>query len=206
MNTTNVRVGVLAAFLAISVGPSDASAAAAAKVVVAVHLRAPEFEVMEAKYRVFYVTGEKKTIPLQGYDFKAALLDELLSVLAEDKRMEWRPAAASEAVDVVALYDGKALPPGWADVDRILLVDVFEYGVQVKPGQDQFFIICRMKLIARASGKQLWQEKRLFERIDLTGKLEELQVDNQKGLKEGMNRVLEKVCSKVAGELLRARF
>jgi len=41
----------------------------------------------------------------------------------------------------------------------------------------------------------------MFERIDLNGKITELQADNQKGLKEGINKVLEKLCAKIANEI-----
>ena len=61
-----------------------------------------------------------------------------------------------------------------------------------------------MWLVDRATGKKLW-EKKLYERIDLTGQVAELQADNQKGLKEGINKVLEKLCGKLAAELRAAK-
>src|SRR5688500_406408 len=62
--------------------------------VVAVQLQSPDFSVIEMKYRVFFNKTEVKKIPLMGYDFKAALADELMNALAEDARMKWRLPSA----------------------------------------------------------------------------------------------------------------
>lgn len=173
--------------------------------VVAVYLQAPDFTVRELKYRVFYNKGEVKRLPLEGYDFKAAFTDELLSALGEDTRLQWRKQADGEVIDVVGLWDRKVSPPSIA-ADRLLLVNIQEYGAFLASlAADKFYIAARFKLIERASGKKLW-EKKVYERMDLDGKIDEMQADNQKGLKEGINKVLEKVCAKIIAELRKAKI
>lgn len=185
-----------------------ASAAAAAQqpvTLVAVGLRSPDLTVKEMKYRVFYNKTEVKKIPLLDYDFKAALGDELLNALAEDTRMQWRPHSGAEAIDVFAVQKKKAqLPP--LEADRVLLVGVEDFGAFLADlGADKFFLDVKFKLIDRATGKKLW-EKKLFVTEDLDGKLRELQADNQKGLKLGVNKVLERVTRKMVADLRLARI
>ncbi len=173
--------------------------------VVAIYLQSPDFTVRELKYRVFYNKGEVKRIPLTGYDFKAAFTDELMNALAEEKRVTWRQQSADEVIDVVGLLDGKVSPPK-LEADRLLLVNIAEYGAFLADlAADKFYISARFKLVERATGKKLW-EKKLFERIDLEGKIADMQADNQKGLKEGINKVLEKVCVKIVAEMQKAKI
>lgn len=173
--------------------------------VVAVHLQSPDFTVRELKYRVFYNKGEVKRIPLTGYDFKAAFTDELMNALAAEKRLAWRQPAANETIDVVGLLAGKVSPPQ-LEADRLLLVNITEYGAWLADlAADKFYLMAQFKLVERANGKKLW-EKKLFERIDLTGKVADMQADNQKGLKEGINKVLEQVCAKLVAEMQKAKI
>ena len=171
--------------------------------VVAVQLQSPDFSVIEMKYRVFFNKTEVKKIPLMDYDFKAALTDELMNALVEDTRMKWAPAA--EVIDVFAVQKKKsALPP--LSADRVLLVGVEDFGAFLADlAADKFYIRAKFKLIDRATGKKLW-EKTLFEREDFDGKLKDMQADNQKGLKVGINKVLEKITRKVVADLRLARL
>lgn len=173
--------------------------------VVAVGLKSPDFTVMEMKYRVFYNKNEIKRIPLLDYDFKAALGDELLNALVEDTRMKWRPQSESEVIDVFAVQKKKAqLPP--LEADRVLLVAVEDFGaVLADLAPDKFYLTVKFKLIDRASGNKLW-EKKLHVTEDLDGKLKALQADNQKGLKIGVNKVLERITRKIVAELRLARI
>lgn len=212
---------ILALMMTINIMPAptkagaNAASAAASRVlampqsmprtVVAVNLESAEFTVRELKYRVFFNKAEMKRIPLNDYDFKAAFTDELLNALAADGRMKWRATSAGETVDV-PLVIKKKVPPPALDAERILLVNIREYGAFLADlAKDKFYIHAQMKLIDRASGKKLWDYK-VYERIDLDGKVSEMQADNQKGLKEGINKVLEKVCRKVAEDLLREKI
>lgn len=175
------------------------------RTVVAVNLEAAEFTVRELKYRVFFNKAEMKRIPLTDYDFRAAFTDELLNALAADGRMSWRASSAGENINV-PLVMKKKVPPPPLDAERILLVNIREYGAFLADlAKDKFYIVAQMKLIDRATGKKLW-DYNVNERIDLDGKVSEMQADNQRGLKEGINKVLEKVCRKVAEDLARERI
>ena len=173
--------------------------------VVAVGVRSPDLTVKEMKYRVFYNKTEVKKIPLLDYDFKAALGDELLNALAEDKRMEWRALPVTETMDVFAVQKQKApLPP--LEADRVLLVGVEDFGAFLADlAADKFYLEAKFKLIDRATGKKLW-EKKLLVTEDLDGKLKDLQADNQKALKIGVNKVLERVMRKMVADLRLARI
>lgn len=172
----------------------------APKTVVAVNAANPSFTVRELKYRVFYNKGEVKHIPLNDYDFKAAFTDELMNALADDKRMEWRVQTNDEQIDVPMLIKGKGQPPA-VNADRILAVNIVEYGAFLASlAPDKFYVLVEFRLIDRATNKKLWK-KRFYERTDFNGKLTEMQADNQKGLKEGINKILEKLCPKIVAEL-----
>lgn len=177
----------------------------APQTLVAVQLQSPDFTVFEMKYRVFFNKSEIKKIPLIDYDFKAALTDELLNALAEDTRMKWRLPLDKETVDVFAVLKKKAsLPP--LDSDRVLLVGVEDFGALLADlAADKFYIRAQFKLIDRATGKKLW-EKKVYERTDFDGKLKDMQADNQKGLKVGINKVLERVTRKVVADMRLAKI
>ena len=177
----------------------------APQTVVAVQLQSPDFTVFEMKYRVFFNKSEIKKIPLIDYDFKGAFTDELMNALAEDARMKWRLPADGENMDVFLVLKKKAqLPPLGAD--RVLLVGVQDFGALLADlASDKFYILAQFKLIDRATGKKLW-EKKVYERTDFDGKLKDMQADNQKGLKVGINKVLEKVTRKVVADMRLARI
>ncbi len=189
----------------VCVAASSIAAAQQPSTVVAVQLQSPDFTVYEMKYRVFFNKGEIKKIPLVDYDFKAAFTDELMNALAEDTRMKWRLPSDKERIDVFAVQKKKApLPP--VEADRVLLVGVQDFGALLADlASDKFYILAQFKLIDRATGKKLW-EKKINERTDFDGKLKDMQADNQKGLKVGINKVLEKVTRKVVAEIRLAKI
>lgn len=197
-----IRYLMLVALCFMAVGTAAAQQPTA---VVVVGLKSPELTVKELKYRVFYNKAEVKKISLLDYDFKAALGDELLTALAEDTRMKWLPQSGTEAIDVFAVQKNKArLPP--LEADRVLLVGVEDFGAFLADlAADKFYLQAKFKLIDRATGKKLW-EKKLFVTEDLDGKLKDLQADNQKGLKLGVNKVLERVTRKIVADLRVARI
>jgi hypothetical protein len=173
--------------------------------VVAVGVRSPDLTVMEMRYRVFYNRAEVKKIPFLDYDFKAALGDELLNALAEDTRMKWLPQSGDEAIDVFAVMKNKARLPQ-LEADRVLLVGVEDFGAFLADlSADKFYLQAKFKLIDRATGKKLW-EKKLYVTEGLDGKLKDLQADNQKELKVGINKVLERVTRKMVADLRLARI
>lgn len=184
--------------------PNTSTVTSIPRTVVAVHLVNPDFTVMQLKYRVFFNKAEVKRIPLNDYDFKVAFSDELLNALTEDKRMEWRMQTSEEQIDVPMLLKGKGSPPT-VDAERILAVGINEYGAFLASlAADKFYVSAEFRLLDRGTGKKLWK-KTVFERIDFDGKISEMQADNQKGLKEGINKILEKLCPKIAAEIRRAR-
>jgi hypothetical protein len=183
----------------------DLAAAQSPVTVVAVAVKSPDLTVKEMKYRVFFNRTEVKKIPLLDYDFKSALGDELLSALAEDTRMEWRPLAETEAIDVFAVQQKKAQLPA-LEADRVLLVGVEDFGALLFDlAADKFYLEAKFKLIERATGKKLW-EKKLLVTEGLDGKLKDLQADNQKALKIGVNKVLERITRKMVADLRLARI
>ena len=96
------------------------------------------------------------------------------------------------------------MPP--TDADRVLLVGVQDFGALLADlASDKFYIMAQFKLIDRATGKKLW-EKKIYERTDFDGKLQDMQAENQKGLKVGINKVLEKITRKVVADLRLARI
>ena len=197
-----IRSLMLAALCLMAFGTAAAQQPTA---MVAVGLKSPDLTVKEMKYRVFYNKAEVKKITLLDYDFRAALGDELLNALAEDTRMKWLPQAGAETIDVLAVQKNKArLPP--LEADRVLLVGVEDFGAFLADlAADKFFLQVKFKLIDRATGKKLW-EKKLLVTEDLDGKLKDLQADNQKGLKLGVNKVLERVTRKIVADLRAARI
>ena len=197
-----IRCLMLIAFCLTAFG---AAAAQQPTTLVVVGLKSPDLTVMEMRYRVFYNRTEVKKIPLLDYDFKAALADELLNALAEDTRMKWRAQSGNEAIDVFAVQKKKAqLPP--LEADRVLLVGVEDFGAYLADlAADKFYLNVKFKLIDRATGKKLW-EKKLLVTEDLDGKLKDLQADNQKALKVGINKVLERVTRKMVADLRLARI
>ena len=193
--------------LAVPGDPQDAPVAPAKpKVLVVVQLRDPDFTVLEMKYRVFYNKGETKKIPLTDYDFQVAFTDEMLNALAEDHRAEWVEATGQEGIDVVKVWSKKATVPAGVAADRLLLVDIIQYGAFVADlAADKFMLQIRMRLTDKTGRQKIW-EKKWFETNDLPGKVADLQADNQKGLKEGINKLVEEICQKIRLEIKKARF
>jgi len=96
------------------------------------------------------------------------------------------------------------LPP--LEADRVLLVGVQDFGALLADlAADKFYILVQFKLLDRATGKKLW-EKKVYERTDFDGKLKDMQAENQKGLKVGINKVLEKVTRKVVADMRLAKI
>ena len=70
---------------------------------------------------------------------------------------------------------------------------------------DKFTRQVRMRMTDKTGRQKLW-EKGWFEKNDLPGKVADLQADNQKGLKEGINKLVEEICQKIRLEIKKARF
>ena len=170
------------------------------QVAVVINLRSSELTVIDAKYRVFYNKFEKKTLPIQGYDLRSAIQDEVMTRLAEDKRFQWRMASDDDQLDPVKLADEKhrtAEMVSTPKADRVLLVDVWGFGAWVTAlAADRMDAGFDFVMLDRATGRKLWKH-RIVERIKFSGDLQKLQADNQKELKEGVNKLIENVCQKM---------
>ena len=111
-----------------------------------------------------------------------------------------------EGIDVVQVWNKKAAVPAGVAADRLLLVDIIQYGAFVADlAADKFMLQIRMRLTDKTGRQKIW-EKKWFETNDLPGKVADLQADNQKGLKEGINKLVEEICQKIRLEIKKARF
>jgi hypothetical protein len=165
--------------------------------VLATAARNSELAVGDMKYRVMFVKTERKFIPVPGFDFGGAVAEELVEFLANKKGITCRRANADDKVDVVALMKAKApsLPPSFKD-ERLLLLDVFEYGAFISAGHRWLYAQAGIHLLDR-NGQRLWKHG-VFERVKMGDKnLDDLQADNQKGLRVMLNELQEKVTAKL---------
>ena len=178
------------------------------QVAVVINLRSSELTVIDAKYRVFYNKFEKKTLPIQNYDLRSAIQDEVMTRLAEDKRFQWRMAGDDDKLDPVKLADEKhrtAEMVSDAKADRVLLVDVWGFGAWVTAlAADRMDAGFDFVMLDRASGRKLWRH-RIIERVKFSGDLQKLQADNQKELKEGVNKLIENVCQKMKTKIAQSK-
>jgi hypothetical protein len=165
--------------------------------VLATAARNSELAVGDMKYRVMFVKTERKFIPVPGFDFAGAVAEELVEFLASKKGITCRRANADDKVEVEALMKAKApsLPPSFKD-ERLLLLDVFEYGAFISAGHRWLYAQAGIHLLDR-NGQRLWKHG-VFERVKMGDKnLEDLQADNQKGLRVMLNELQEKVTAKL---------
>ncbi len=176
--------------------PSTAPARPAGpQVVVLVNLRSKDVTITDIKFRAFYNKVENKVIPLTDYDLQAAIQDEVMLRLADDKRVQWRLATAEDKLDGIALADDKQRTPAMlasAKGDRVLVVDV--YGVQgyIHSMVKNMVMGVNVILLDR-DGRKLWK-KGVSAKMKVPGSIEESQADNQKGLKQAINTLIEKFC------------
>ncbi len=175
--------------------PQATSAPSGKQTIIAVHLRDPDFRILNIKFRMFYNKMENEAIPLQDYDFKAALADELVNTLAADTRAQWRLPAGDEMLYLSSYFDEKTAQgslPSSVQADRLLLVDVGQYALWTHSSAHRLLIISEVKMIDRASNRILWK-KRVVRKLQgyKRRKEEDLLADNQKVLKELLNKLIE---------------
>jgi hypothetical protein len=181
----------------------------APRVVVVFNLRSNDLQLIDHKYRVFYNKFEKKNLPIEGYDLRGAIQDEVMNTLATDKRFEWRVATEADKLDPVKLADEKLRTAEMlsnAQADRVLVVDVDAPGGMITGlGKDQLWIGMAVTMLDRASGRKLWK-KGVGDRIPFSGDLQKLQAENQKELKEGINTLIEKTCVKLKAKVAESKI
>jgi hypothetical protein len=195
----------VAGILLLSAAPS---AAQTPSVVLAVHMPSTDLQVVDMKFRVMFNKREHKTIPLNDFDFSANLQGELADTLASDPRARWRAATASEIESLTPLFSpaslkAKSLPPVPA-ADRVLLVGA-AYGAFIHAMRKFIEVDVAVRFVDGKTGKVLWK-KRVRERSKLPDTLEDMQADNQKVLKETLNRLMDVLVPKVKTQLLAAKL
>lgn len=191
-----VLCSILVAVAAIDASAQPtASTATGKQTIVAVNLRDPDFRIWNIKFRMFYNKQETEAIPLKDYDFKAALADELVNTLAADTRAQWRLPAGDEMLYLQSYFDEKTSQgslPASVKADRLLLVDVSQYALWTHSSAHRLLVLSEVRLIDRATNSILWKKKvtRKLEGYKRR-KEEELLADNQKVLKELLNKLIE---------------
>ena len=167
------------------------------QVAVVFSLQSTDLNVIDHKYRVFFNKFEKKSLPITGYDLNAAVQDEVMNTLAQDKRYQWRLATEEDKLDGTKLADEKTRTPEMvanAKSDRVLVVVVLGFGAWISGLAKDFMDVgVQVTMLDRATGRKLWKEK-IHEKIPFSGDLEKLQADNQKEMREGINTLIEKAC------------
>jgi hypothetical protein len=107
--------------------------------------------------------------------------------------------------EVVAVTKAEA-PVAAVEADRVLLVHIRTFGALVGTQvPDDLLIDGAVALIDRTTGRELFN-KGFVEKTSVGGKLDALQADNQKGLKEKLNKLVEQFCVKAVAELKKARM
>jgi hypothetical protein len=194
-------------------GGADASKATVLpRVVVMVHMARTELAVQDIKYRGFYNKAEQKFIPLADYNFAANLADELVGALADDRRATWAVPGPDEQKALAACI-GANWPDWWRhktatlpplEADRLLAIGA-RYEAFVQALVKRLDVIVTFQMVDRTTGRVLWK-KTMLEGMKLPGTIEELQVDNQKGLKEALNKLAEQMAPKMRQHIAKQRI
>lgn len=159
----------------------------------------------------------KRGIPMIDYDFTQAFTQELMSRLAADKRAQYRLAAPDDAVPTLPPAVGKSLLPGKVykqsvpaglDAVRILRVDIESVGSQSALGANFYSITGTMVMLNRA-GKVVWSQRDHVGNaitVRVSGSIEEHQADGQRAMKENIDKIIERYCSRKADKLIAKHF
>ncbi|HEX9119974.1 MAG TPA: hypothetical protein VF840_05500 [Terriglobales bacterium] len=195
--------------VAIPLAAQAPPASSTPQVVVVFNLRSNDLSLIDHKYRVFYNKFERKNLPIEGYDLRGAVQDEVMNTLATDKRYQWRVATDGDKLDPVQLANEKLRTAEMlsnAQADRVLVVDVAEFGAMISGlAQDRMWIAANVTMLDRASGRKLWKHG-ISEKIPFSGDLQKLQSENQKELKEGVNSLIEKACVKLKAKVAESKI
>jgi len=178
-------------------------ATAGPDVAVTVWMPTTDFTVQEIKYRVMYNQFQTKVIPMPDYDFAGNLKAELLDRFSKDTRARWRAATADEDKAFAAYFPAvkpeQVTLPDTITCDRVLLINA-AYGAVTHVSGDRYLLSVLLRMVDRKTGRKRW-EKSFTEREGMNGKLDALQAENQKGLKEGLNRVMDVLTPKISSHV-----
>ena len=183
--------------------------AATPQVVISAHMASNDLQVLDIKYRVFYNKFENKFITLTDFDMASNLTDELLNALVDDKRVAWRGATADERQKLEACYGPKSwkektvtLPA--IEADHVLLINA-AYSASIHFSGHRLDLAVALRMADRKTGRILWK-KVINEKGELPGTLEEIQKDNQKPVKEALNKLMEQVVPKVKQHIAQSQL
>lgn len=210
---TALAVAILSGSVAVAAQkpdiPEATKAAATSQVVISARMASNDLQVLDIKYRVFYNKFENKFIPLTDFNFAANLTDELINALADDKRAAWRGSTPEEHQTLEACYTpkwwkSKTIPPPGIEGDRVLLINV-AYSASIHFTGHRLDVSVAVQMSDRKSGRVLW--KKLFvEKGEVPGTLEAIQADNQKLLKEALNKLMEQVVPKIKQHIAQSQI
>lgn len=184
-------------------------AAGAPRVLLTVHMKSTDLRVLDIKFRGFYNKIEDKYIPVTDFNFAANFADELVAALADDRRATWVGAKPDEQKMLEACFgpdwwkQKKVTPPA-VEADRLLLISS-EYMASTAAIGHQLTLGAAMQMVDRTTGQVLWK-KALGEGMKLPGTIEELQADNQKRLKEALNKLAEQIVPKIKQHLAQQKM
>jgi len=184
-------------------------AVGAPRVLLTVHMTSTDLRVLDIKFRGFYNKIEDKYIPLTDYNFAANLADELVEALADDRRAAWVGAKPDEQKVLEACFGPdwwkqKTVTPPAVEADRLLLIKA-QYMAATQAIVHRLSLIVNIQMVDRTTGQVLWK-KAMIEGMKLPGKLEELQADNQKALKEALNKLAEQIVPKIKKHLAQQKM
>jgi len=193
-------------FVAISASAQEPAqkAAGVPRVLLTVHMASTDLRWLDIKMGAFLSKSEDKFIPLTDYNFAANFADELVETLADDQRAAWVGAKPDEQKVLEACFGPnwrkqKTVTPPAVEADRLLLIKA-NYFAMTQAVVHRLYLVVVIQMVDRTTGQVLWT-KGFNENMKLPRKLEELQADNQKGLKEALNKLAEQIVPKIKQHL-----
>jgi hypothetical protein len=94
-------------------------------------------------------------------------------------------------------------PPA-VEADRLLLINT-AYVAATQAIVHRLTLSVAIQMVDRTTGQVLWK-KALGESMKLPGTVEELQTDNQKSLKEALNKLAEQIVPKIKQHLAQQKM
>lgn len=170
---------------------------------VAVWPLSEQFQITEMKYRVMYNSMNRKTLPMDGYDIRSSMADELVAVAAKGSS-SWNPVTVTDSAALEALWKGKGSCPAGVTGNRLVVSRIDFHGAFVTTlRKDKFVLAQELRVFDCKSRKRVWK-KRLVEMSDLPDKFERLQGEGQRPIKEGMNALVERSAAVLVAELAKS--
>jgi hypothetical protein len=198
-----------------------ASAEEPTKAIVVVNLHEKDFVSMTG------IRMRKRIIPVADYDLKEAFTRELMDRLVADKRMQYRLAKPEDNIPVLPDAQGHLLSakaykqsvPANLDASLILRVEIDTIGSVSGAGTTFYFLDGSMVMLNR-TGKVVWLAFNYISdwqgnaipgkfpdwQVGVAGNVDQHQADNQKLMKENINKIIEKYCASKVGKILGKDF